>query len=170
MKKNEAFTLIELMIVVAIIAILSTGVIMKVRQRMKNNEILKIRSNIPKILDDVGLRLYEQGTTDAAISISVNSDGNSEFKVTGGSVGEALKSQDKTIEASYYKLILKVSDDKGTTWTESNSLSYSQYGAFEKFFKIGIIDKADSTNTPVYEIYGKTMPELGISAVEVVKN
>ncbi len=58
--KNRGFSLIELMIVVAIIMIMGAGAMWGFRNRMYKNEILKMKTEIPTLIGNSTFRIYEK--------------------------------------------------------------------------------------------------------------
>ena len=67
--KNRGFSLLELMIVVAIIMILGAGSMWGFKNRMYKNEILRMKTAIPTIINNATLRVYEKAISPAAINI-----------------------------------------------------------------------------------------------------
>ena len=68
--KNRGFSLMELMIVVAIIMILGAGGMWTLKDRLYKNEIIKIKAAVPTLLNSGALRVYERGTSGAALTVT----------------------------------------------------------------------------------------------------
>ena len=60
--KEKGFTLLEMMIVVAIIAILSTVATVSMKGRAENNAKIKAKNMIPMFLNNAIDRAFEEGT------------------------------------------------------------------------------------------------------------
>lgn len=61
--KNRGFTLLELMIVIAIIMILGGATVLGLRMRAHKDELLKLKVQIPAVLENATLYAYEFGYT-----------------------------------------------------------------------------------------------------------
>ena len=70
--KNRGFSLLELMIVVAIVMIMGAGTMWGFKGRMYKNEVLRMKTGIPTIINNATLRVYEKATSGA--TLTVNSD------------------------------------------------------------------------------------------------
>ena len=68
--KNRGFSLLELMVVVAIIMILGAATIWTLKGRVYKNEVLRMKTGIPTIIGNATLRVYEKGISPAAIKCS----------------------------------------------------------------------------------------------------
>ncbi len=76
--KKRGFTLLELMIVIAIIMVLGGATVMGLRMRAHKDELLKLKVQIPATMENATLYAYEfgyQGTISATskkITLSIN--------------------------------------------------------------------------------------------------
>lgn len=70
--KNRGFSLIELMIVVAIIMIMGAGGLWGFRNRMYKNEILKMKTEIPTLIGNSTFRIYEKAIDSSKFTINVD--------------------------------------------------------------------------------------------------
>lgn len=71
--KKEAYTLIELVIVIAIIMIMASLGVWKMRERAVRNELLRLKAQVPAFLETSTLRVYQRGIETASLSINTDS-------------------------------------------------------------------------------------------------
>ncbi len=71
--KKEAYTLMELVIVIAIIMIMASLGVWKMRERAVRNELLRLKAQVPAFLETSTLRVYQRGIETASLSINTDS-------------------------------------------------------------------------------------------------
>lgn len=71
--KNRGFTLIELMLVVALISFLSVMGFVSLRDRFDKNEVIKVKAGVPTLLSTGTLRVYEKAISGAALQVNDHS-------------------------------------------------------------------------------------------------
>lgn len=142
--KNKGFTLIELMIVVAIIMILGSGTLFGLRVRHKNNELISLRNEIPTQMETVTLKAYEVGRA-GSIEVSTTT-----IKLS------LAGSSDIEIKPDFYKFVAST----------TSAININTLGAFEKSFTIEVQDK--STSEKKFEVkVSSNLAHLGVSSIKV---
>lgn len=141
--KNRGFSLIELMIVVAIIMIMGAGGMWGFKKRMYKNEILKMKTEIPTLIGNSTLRVYEKAISGAAITISSD-------RISISSVGSGAEYKAKS---NYFEFVTSpTSIDGGIT----------KDGAFNSDFDIIVIDKTKTPTEAALTFSIQTKTSLGV--------
>ena len=86
---NKGFTLLEIMLVVAIIMILSAGGVMAIGDRIEKNAVLRVKSELPTVIrntidksfSDGISRTVEYNTTEGVINITGTSTGAISYQI-----------------------------------------------------------------------------------------
>lgn len=145
--KKRGFTLLELVIVVAILMIFAGGGIWTLRGRAQKNEIIKLKTSIPTLLENGTLRIYEKGIKDGKLSVNTGS-----IVVAGTGIGQGME-----IKSSVF-----------TFATSPSSLGsngdINVLGTFNGNFDILVKDK-DSTTILTFSITTKS--NLGVYRVDI---
>lgn len=149
--KNRGFTLIELMIVVAIIMIMGAGGMWAFKNRMYKDEILKLKTSIPTLIGNTNLRVYERAITNAAIQISS----------TSGETEDTISATGTQIDSTNISKIKSKRFDFITSPSGITSFSINKMGAFDTE-DFSIIVRDHKTNTDVLEFVINSKPSLGV--------
>ena len=139
--KNRGFSLLELMIVVAIVMIMGAGTMWGFKGRMYKNEILRMKTAIPTIINNATLRVYEKATSGS--SITVSSD-----KISISSVGSGAEYSAKT---SMFTFATSPATIDGTIVSS---------GTFRQNFDILVYNEGTSTVALTFKI--NTKENLGV--------
>ena len=142
--KNRGFSLMELMIVVAIIMILGGGGIWTLKDRLYKNEIIRMKSVIPTLLNTGALRVYEKGSSGAVLTASGSS-------ISISNVGSGMEVESR---------IFTFSTSGAAVNREINDL-----GGFKGDFDILVKDK-NSNDVMTVEI--RTKSSFGVFRVDVI--
>lgn len=86
---NKGFTLLEIMVVVAIVMILSIGGVMAIGDRIEKNAIIRVKSELPTVIrgaidksfSDGISRTVEYNTTEGVINITGTSTGAISYQI-----------------------------------------------------------------------------------------
>ncbi len=150
--KNRGFSLMELMIVVAIIMILGAGGMWTLKDRLYKNEIIKIKAAVPTLLNSGALRVYERGTSGAALT------------VTGGSISISNVEAEMEVKSNMFTFV--------TSPTSISEININNLGglvtspsALDRF-DILVKDKSNN-NVMTFEV--KTKSSFGVFRVDVVE-
>ncbi len=103
--KNRGFSLMELMIVVAIIMILGAGGMWTLKDRLYKNEIIKIKAAVPTLLNSGALRTYEKGIDKPEVEVTGNT-----ISITKVGAGMEVKSNMFTFVTSPASLDIWIND------------------------------------------------------------
>lgn len=103
--KNRGFSLMELMIVVAIIMILGGGGMWSLKNRLYKNEIIKIKAAVPTLLNSGALRVYEKGASGATLTAT-----GSSVSISNVGAGMEVKSNMFTFVTSPASLDIWIND------------------------------------------------------------
>lgn len=144
--KNRGFSLIELMIVVAIIMILGAGGMWTLKDRLYRNEIIKVRASVPTLLNSGTLRVYERGTSEAALT------------VTGGSISISNIGSGMEVRSRMFTF---------STSPASVNLAINELGGFPEDFDILVKDRNNS-NVMTFKIATKS--SFGVFRVDVINH
>ena len=143
--KNRGFSLLELMIVVAILMILGGGGIWALKDRLYKNEIIKIRAAVPTLLNSGALRVYEKGTSGAALTVSPHS-----LSISNVGSGMEVKSNMFTF----------------STTSSAVSRGINDLGGFNNDFNI-LVEDRDGNDVMTFNIITKS--SFGVFRVDVVE-
>ncbi len=146
--KNRGFSLIELMIVVAIIMIMGAGAMWGFKNRMYKDEVLKLKTSIPTLIGNTNLRVYERAISGAEIKIS-------------HTAGETEDEIYASIDSNNISKIKSKRFDFITSPSGIASLSINSMGAFtsEDF---SIIVRDHKTNKDILEFTINSKLDLGV--------
>ena len=150
--KNRGFSLMELMIVVAIIMILGAGGMWSLKNRLYKNEIIKVKAAVPTLLNSGALRAYERGTSGATLT------------ATGSSVSISNVGAGMEVESRMFTFV--------TSPTSISEININNLGglvtspsALDRF-DILVKDKSNN-NVMTFEV--KTKSSFGVFRVDVVE-
>ncbi len=148
--KNRGFSLMELMIVVAIIMVLGGGGFWSLKNRIYKNEVIKIKAAVPTLLNSGALRVYEKGASGATLT------------VTGGSISISNVGSGMEVESRMFTF--------STSPTSISEISVNDLGglvtspsALDRF-DILVKDK-NNNNVMTFEI--KTKSSFGVFRVDL---
>lgn len=80
--KNKGFTLIEMMVVIAIVMILTSVVVPSISKKMESNAVLKVKSELPVFFENLIDKSFQEGVN---ITVTYNSTDKSLVATTSGS-------------------------------------------------------------------------------------
>lgn len=143
--KNRGFSLMELMIVVAIIMILGAGGMWTLKDRLYKNEIIKIKAAVPTLLNSGALRVYEKGASGATLTAT-----GSSVSISNVGAGMEVKSRMFTF----------------STTASATNLEINSLGGFRGDFNILVEDK-DANDVMTFKIITKS--SFGVFKVDVVE-
>lgn len=147
--KNKGFSLLELLIAVVILSTMATVGTLAMRERIKRNELIRIRSGLPSIVETVSLKSYELNL-ESAMTINSNSIA---MNVTSSAVTYTINSNIYTFSTS----------PAGISNATMNSMgAFSSPSAFD----IILLDD-DATTALTFQI--RSNPDLGVYSLEVVE-
>lgn len=147
--KNKGFSLLELLIAVVILSMMATVGTLAMRERIKRNELIRIRSGLPSIVETVSLRSYELNL-ESKMEINSNSI---VMEVTASAISYAVNSKIYTFSTS----------PAGISEAKINSM-----GAFSSPSALDII-LLDDDATTVMTFQIRSNPDLGVYSLEVVE-
>ena len=127
MDKTKGFTLLELMIVVAIIAILSTVATVSMKGRSEKNAKIKVKNMIPMFLNNAIDRAFDEGKGYILDMSNINNASDPRIEM-----GTRKVNLPSILD---YEIV-----EKGTTVILS-SITINQKGEFNKEFVISVEDK-----------------------------
>lgn len=145
MKKN-AFTLLEVIIAVALLILLTSFGTLSIRSRIKKNEYFRIKSQIPSMIETASFKSYELGTS-GTMNVSSKSV----------SVSVASSNVNYEVKSSIYTF--------STSPAGISPISINDMGAFESTEDFDILLSDNGTNKLVFDI--KSNPDLGIYSLEL---
>lgn len=144
--KNRGFSLMELMIVVAIIMVLGGGGIWSLKNRIYKNEVIKVKAAVPTLLNSGALRVYEKGISTATLT------------ATGSSVSISNVGAGMEVKSNIFKF--------SSVTTTSSNLEINDLGGFKGDFDILVEDK-DGNDIMTFEV--KTKSSFGVFRVDVIE-
>ena len=150
--KNRGFSLMELMIVVAIIMILGGGGMWSLKNRIYKNEIIKIKAAVPTLLNSGALRVYEKGASGATLTAT-----GSSVSISNVGAGMEVKSNMFTFVTSPTSISEININNLGGLVTSPSALDR---------FDILVKDKSNN-NVMTFEV--KTKSSFGVFRVDVVE-
>ena len=149
--KNRGFSLMELMIVVAIIMILGGGGMWTLKDRLYKNEIIRVKAAVPTLLSSGTLRAYEKGISTAVLT------------VTGGSISISNVGAEMEVESRMFTF--------STSPTSISEININDLGglvtspsAIDRF-DILVKDKK-SNDVMTFEV--RTRSNFGVFKVDVI--
>lgn len=146
--KNRGFTLIELMIVIAIIMILAWVGTLSLSDRFYKNEKITLKTSIPTLLQNSTLRVYEKGTAGAVLTVNAHA-----IRVSNVGTGAEVNSS-----------VFSFSTSPASITSEG---AINSMGAFMGNFDI-IVTNKDGQEAMVFRI--KTNENLGVFNVTTIDN
>lgn len=149
--KNRGFSLMELMIVVAIIMIMGAGGLWAFKNRLYKDEVLKLKTSIPTLIGNTNLRVYERAISGAAIEISG----------TSGETEDTIKATGPQIDSSNISQIKSKRFDFITSPSGITSFSINSMGTFTRE-DFSIIVRDHKTNKDILEFTINSKPSLGV--------
>ena len=150
--KNRGFSLMELMIVVAIIMILGAGGMWTLKDRLYKNEIIKIKAAVPTLLNSGALRVYEKGASGATLTAT-----GSSVSISNVGAGMEVKSNMFTFVTAPTSISEININNLGGLVTSPSALDR---------FDILVKDKSNN-NVMTFEV--KTKSSFGVFRVDVVE-
>lgn len=145
--KNRGFSLLELMIVVAIIMIMAGFGMWGLGNRFYKNEILRMKTAIPTLLNNATLKVYERGISGASVNI-----GSNRISFTGAGLG------------SY---VYNANASKFSFSSSPSSISINNMGTFTQDFEIIVYDAGTSNAALSFSI--DTKENLGVYSLSVTQ-
>lgn len=147
--KNKGFSLLELLIAVVIITMMATIGTLAFKERFKKNEFIRIKSELPTLVETVTLRSYELNLSS---TMEINPKSIS-MAITNSAISYTVNSKIYTFSTS----------PAGISEVKINSM-----GAFSSPSAFDIILLDDyATTAMTFQI--KSNPGLGVYSLEVVE-
>lgn len=158
---NKGFTLIEIMIVVAIAMVLSTVGVMAVGRRMENNAITRVRTELPTYILGVLDRAFTEG---GRYQIVLNADG--EMTLSRVNVNNDNTTTTTNIETVEFpdSLVYTL-----TPVSLANSVTIGERGEFQLVGEFIITVKTRSDRS-VMTITGSNIAGVNLGRIVVVNN
>jgi len=143
MEKKKGFTLIEMMIVVAIIAILSTVATVSMKGRAEKDAKIKAKTTIPMFLSNAIDMAFEEGKSYTINMSNINDSSNPRIELDGK------------------KLILPT---QLVYTVDNSSISISERGKLNPTFEIQIKDKKGNS---LFKVKGENIGEIDLGKITV---
>lgn len=150
--KNRGFSLMELMIVVAIIMVLGGGGIWSLKNRIYKNEVIKVKAAVPTLLNSGALRVYEKGISTATLT------------ATGSSVSISNVGAGMEVKSNIFKFSTSPASISEININDLGGLVTSP-SALERF-DILVKDK-NSNDVMTFEV--RTKSNFGVFRVDVIE-
>lgn len=145
--KNRGFSLLELMIVVAIIMIMAGFGMWGLGNRLYRNEILRMKTAIPTLLNNATLKVYERGISGASVAI-----GSDRISFGGAGLG------------SY---VYNANARKFSFSSSPSSIGINTMGTFTQDFSIIVYDAGTSNAALTFTV--DTKENLGVYSLSVTQ-